>query len=305
MGTGVNLRAKLAAFSWRDPDKIVDHPREPWPSSGCESIFSSCDYGAMKGLTHQGNEQDDLSYGLYNLAKRFNDHEAAADLVDALASQEVLEELDRRNAHAITSGMETLVVYPSPSYPDSDVAKSEYELVTNAIPSAYARLVADSLGIDVDSQIKQKARVGRTKLKKMQRLLWQPSFIGDVRSGAGYFIVEDMVTLGGTIASLASYIIANGGHVVGVTSLATKGGLTLPLALLENTRAELIDEYGLGFSAFWGRAVGHVGDRLTDGEASWLLEWIRKPENGEGFARGSARLQRLRDRLFRVCEKGE
>lgn len=85
--------------------------------------------------------------------------------------------------------------------------------VTNALPIQYAAHLSQALDAEIDNEIIQKARVGRTSLTAFERLLWQPSFDGAVRRDVAYIIVDDVLTHGGTIAALRHHILQAGGTI--------------------------------------------------------------------------------------------
>jgi orotate phosphoribosyltransferase len=49
----------------------------------------------------------------------------------------------------------------------------------------------------------------------MQRLIAPSEFAGAVEVGASYVLVDDVSTMGGTLADLANYLQENGGRVAG------------------------------------------------------------------------------------------
>jgi hypothetical protein len=89
----------------------------------------------------------------------------------------------------------------------------------NALPLELARLAARVIGARVLPLIVQDNVVHHTNADSMQRLVDQPSFTGSVLPGT-YLIVDDVVTLGSTLANLRGWIESNGGHVVLASTLA-------------------------------------------------------------------------------------
>ena len=59
----------------------------------------------------------------------------------------------------------------------------------------------------------QKAK--RTALDGLGRIFQQPEFDGAVQPGKAYFLVDDTLTQGGTMAALASHIQQNGAGWLG------------------------------------------------------------------------------------------
>jgi orotate phosphoribosyltransferase len=82
----------------------------------------------------------------------------------------------------------------------------------------------------------------------MDRLNHRAQFDGPVQQGGSYVLVDDVTTMGGTLAELAHYIHTNGGTVVGVMILvnAARSGRLTPdrrvTALLEARHGDAIRE---------------------------------------------------------------
>jgi orotate phosphoribosyltransferase len=57
----------------------------------------------------------------------------------------------------------------------------------------------------------------------MERLALRPEFEGDVHTGKRYVLVDDVTSLGGTLAELGNYIQSNGGIVAGIFVLVNAG----------------------------------------------------------------------------------
>jgi hypothetical protein len=163
------------------------------------------------------------------------------------------------------------------------------------------RPIWDSLlEAEIDGEIVQRARVGRTVLTPFPRFLWQPSFDGAVRPDVAYIIVDDVLTLGGTTAALRSHIVNNGGTVAAYTALAHKSGHSQPLALSEQTWQQLCSLYGNELGSFWEREIGHHARNLSEAEGSYLAKW------GFGQDRsGAPLLECLRSRLAEAAAKCE
>ena len=49
----------------------------------------------------------------------------------------------------------------------------------------------------------------------MARLITRSSFVGQVKSGRNYVLVDDVINMGNTLAELANYIISGGSDVIG------------------------------------------------------------------------------------------
>ena len=92
----------------------------------------------------------------------------------------------------------------------------------NEIPAALARRIAHWLNLPVNDSIVQSNSVGHTKASGFHRLAHQARFFGPVTSAQSYFLVDDFVGQGGTLANLIGYIKFHGGEVLGATVLTGK-----------------------------------------------------------------------------------
>jgi adenine/guanine phosphoribosyltransferase-like PRPP-binding protein len=118
----------------------------------------------------------------------------------------------------------------------------------NAIPQVLARALASATGAEADRDIVQRTRVFHTGADPMERLNNRAHFDGPVRKGAGYVLVDDVMTMGGTLAELAHHLQSAGGMVAGLVVLvnAARSGLQTPAArvtaLLERRHGDAIRE---------------------------------------------------------------
>lgn len=93
----------------------------------------------------------------------------------------------------------------------------------NAIPQVLAMMCAMIFNGAVDDDIVQINRVYHTGADPMERLISQSTFEGLVTSNARYILVDDVVSMGGTLAELSNYIQHHGGVVYGVITLVNAG----------------------------------------------------------------------------------
>ncbi|BCR29879.1 hypothetical protein KAM448_05930 [Aeromonas caviae] len=148
---------------------------------------------------------------------------------------------------------------------------AEEEVSRNAIPSAMADILGKVLGIEVDLDIMQSAKVGRTAQDGFGRLANQPTFDGPVRTDKPYLIMDDTLTQGGTLANLKGYIEHRGGEVIGATALTGKQ-YSAKIAIDSSTLEQLRDQYdGTGLEAWWHNRFGYGFDSLTESEGRYLL----------------------------------
>jgi len=118
----------------------------------------------------------------------------------------------------------------------------------NAIPQVLARTLAHATAAEADRDIVQRTRVFHTGADPMERLNNRARFDGPVRKGADYVLVDDVMTMGGTLAELAHYIQSGGGAVAGLVVLvnAARSGRLTPVrrvtTLLERRHGDAIRE---------------------------------------------------------------
>jgi len=100
----------------------------------------------------------------------------------------------------------------------------------NAIPETLAAFLAERHGSQRDASVVQANQVFHTGADAMQRLIARSFFFGEVVLGGKYVMVDDVTTLGGTLADLADYIQGNGGEVLGSVLLvnAARSGRLIP-----------------------------------------------------------------------------
>jgi hypothetical protein len=240
---------------------------------------------------------------LYAKAKFSGDFDSADRLVEVMLDDPILDRLVDEVTPFMVKGIPLICAVPHPPFDDQHGDGADLigrKAVKNALPVQYMAQPSVILDTEIDREIVQKARVGRTKLKHFPRFLWQPCFDGAVRQDAAYILVDDVLTTGGTLAALRGHILRGGGQVAAITTLAHGSGENRPLALSKATWHELQHCFGIDFSAFWKKEVGHGAEYLTEAEGRILLKW--RTESGGSWERP---LQRLRDRLAEAAAKGE
>jgi len=282
----------------------LPHLRHPW--AGSEIVHVCGRWGRLKG-TDESARFKEASRQDYQSAKFNGDFSAAARLVEDCLKRNptVIDEIIDVLAPFMSSGRQILCAVPHPSFDDDDggeIGIANQETPRNVIPSAYASYLAEIIGAEVDDDIVERERIGRTKLAKFERFLWQPSFTGAVRRDVVYVLVDDVFTLGGTMAAFRSYVVGNGGTVVLLTALAHQSGKYQPLALTKKTWDELKTRFGVGLDQFWKDEVGHGADCLTEAEGKVLIDWARSEI---GTSSGVPILQRLRNCLAETAAKSQ
>ena len=136
----------------------------------------------------------------------------------------------------------------------------------NAIPQVLAEVLAFLCGASADKNLVQVTKVYHTGADPMERLVLRAEFEGPVQAGANYVLVDDVISLGGTLAELAHYVQLKGGVVSDIAVLVNAGRnkslspdhQTLKI-LKERFANEIIEIFGI-----------HI-DALTANEAQYLV----------------------------------
>ncbi len=148
--------------------------------------------------------------------------------------------------------------------------QSEEASGKNMIPRTTAEALAAKLNLQVDENIYQSNTAKRTDTGIYHRYVSPPEFKGEVQAGKSYLIVDDTLSVGGTIATLKGYIENNGGKVIGSTVM-TAHELKVNIAIQPNMLQSLQQKQGL--NEYWRNEFGYGVDKLTQQEAGHL----RKP----------------------------
>lgn len=159
----------------------------------------------------------------------------------------------------------------------------------NKIPAAVATVLADRLGLEVEVDIVQIDKISRTGSGSDHRLAFNPSFSGKVIPGREYLIVDDNLTMGGTIASLRGYVENRGGRVVGAFVMAAREN-SLNIAVTSKMIAAIEAKHGHEMNEFWERNFGYGIESLTQAEA--------------GHLRRAASIESIRDRIIAARHAG-
>ncbi len=276
--------------------RLADHPREPWGHFGDDRILVHSTLDRLRGLVFSKRARQAWALQYQEAKHRFN-REASRNVVQNCISEDVYEDILYRVMQAED---DPVIVHPHPSFadPDHDGYEVQRRGPTNALPFDFADYLAARLGLEVDTEIVQAGRVGRTDMSREQRFIWQPIFTGRVRRGTPYILCDDVCTIGGTLAALRSYIVRNGGTILAVTTLAHGKGVHQTFAIAPQTATVLQSAYGPGLNGLWRGMIGHDTYCLTDAEGRVLVRWSAE---GATDRSGSTPLQRLRDRLTQAA----
>jgi hypothetical protein len=140
----------------------------------------------------------------------------------------------------------------------------------NRIPAAFAELLGEKIGLEVETGIIQVNVVNHTGASGWRRLASPPLFDGTVNAGQRYFLVDDFVGQGGTLANLRGHIVHYGGQVAGAACLTGRAD-SARLALKPQTLEELRHKHGPELENWWVQTCGYDFACLTESEARYLL----------------------------------
>lgn len=112
----------------------------------------------------------------------------------------------------------------------------------NCIPSACAVRISELTGIHFADGVIRKTPDSRTHQDGIERIFNTPIFEGKVQAGARYYLLDDTITQGGTLAALARYIEENKGLAVGAAVLTGQQRSTI-LRITDATLAEVYKNF--------------------------------------------------------------
>lgn len=145
----------------------------------------------------------------------------------------------------------------------------------NKIPMAFAKLLQEMLELELENDIIQISKSQRTSANGVGRLLKRVLFDGVVKNGRNYFIVDDVITQGGTLADLKGYIESSGGRVIGAGTLSGKVH-SAKLAISKPTLGLLKQQAGTEIEKFWLQQFGYGYESFTESEARYLNKQIHR-----------------------------
>jgi hypothetical protein len=156
----------------------------------------------------------------------------------------------------------------------------------NALPIAFAEAISSVTGWKTAKLIFQ-ARSSNRDLTKdgWYRLTHEPGFYGEVEQGRHYVLVDDVMTMGGTLASLRGFIENQSGAVIAMTALAGERNGNFPISLAQSTLGRLTGHLGGSLDGLVRKECGHGIDCLTEQEGEFLLRCPTAVEFGKEVAR--------------------
>lgn len=236
-------------------------------------IGERSDWGDFPEVIRNGNLGDLKSQPEYEAAKN-GDSKAALDMVERLLTDKTIEQVRG------LIGSEKPYILP---------VQLVEENGNNKIPIAIAIVLAEHLGLEIDQSIGQQEKLLRTGASADHRIAFNPTFKGDVSSDRKYFIVDDNLTMGGTIASLRGYIENRGGKVVGASVMVARHGAG-NMVVRPGTLTAIKQKHGEAINNFWKETFGYGIEKLTQAEA--------------GLIKKSASIDDIRIRILHARHEG-
>ena len=249
-----------------EPAATRNTPSKPWPEN----------FPKVTQLTSVAKMQAHPDFH----AAKAGDRDAAArlvlDMMGGKAQQEKLRALAEK-------------------YPDAILVAvhAEEQAGRNQIPRKLTDYISYVTGLEINSDIVQSGKVGRTGSDAWHRMSHRPTFDGPVEKGRKYILVDDVVTGGGTFSELRRYIELNGGEVVDMVS-AGAAQFSTNIALSAKTRLALEGKFGVESLQQFLKEAGLYGGNhhaLTESEARTLL--------------GAGSLDAARDRIVAARQQGK
>jgi hypothetical protein len=125
------------------------------------------------------------------------------------------------------------------------------------------------LGLQAEESVVQINRSGHTGAGGYHRLAHPALFDGEVEQNRNYFLVDDFVGQGGTIANLRGFIEINGGTAILASTLTGKP-YSAKLSLEQATLSALRAKHGDELESWWKETFGYGFELLTESEARYL-----------------------------------
>ena len=139
----------------------------------------------------------------------------------------------------------------------------------NIIPRMLAKVLATLLDLPVAAGLVQINRVSHTGADGYSRLAFPALFSGPVQHHS-YFLVDDFIGQGGTLANLKGWLESAGATVIGASTLTGKA-YSAQLGLTKETLRNLREKYGNELEQWWLATFGYSFACLTESEARYLL----------------------------------
>lgn len=139
----------------------------------------------------------------------------------------------------------------------------------NKIPIAFALVVSEYTGWGLEENVYQTDRAFRTNAGADHRLAIHPAFGGDLMDDVDYIILDDTLTMGGTLADLRGFVMEHGGRVIGAAVAVAHPG-AVHVAVKPGMLTGIQAKHGPDMDHFWRETYGYGIECLTQGEAGHL-----------------------------------
>lgn len=184
------------------------------------------------------------THALYQAAKGQRDFDAAAELIDDIVSERTYYDLFESVEN---TGLSPRLIAPAAHPADSN----------NALAISYAQWLGREYEWPVEERVFHEKAFKRDLNGAWARIAHVSTFYGEIDTAAAYVIVDDVVTLGGTIADLRSFIVRKGGRVIAASALASPSG--------DNERVRLGDDTFKQIRTLYGDDISKVDSLLGYG----------------------------------------
>lgn len=152
------------------------------------------------------------------------------------------------------------------------VAKEE--LGNNYIPHAFADLLSGYLGFPINRDIVQSVKANHTNASAYERIVRQAEFEGAIEQGRNYVILDDTVSMGGTLAALKGHIENHGGKVVLASTLTGFSVPEIDIVPNQKTLHYVLNKHP-ELAEWWQNEFNFPVQYLTQGE----LGHFKKPDS--------------------------
>lgn len=172
------------------------------------------------------------------------------------------------------------VAWLARTYPDCTLVPVHAEEASgrNAIPVAFAKLLADLSGMQLFTDIVQANTRGATGQDALYRFAFRARFDGQIPAESKCILIDDLRSMGGTFSDMRNHVEASGASVLAMMTLAydprrAPGG-KVRIASTSDRWQALDSKFGLAsLSAVLHELNIYTDARaLTAGEARYLLD---------------------------------
>lgn len=171
---------------------------------------------------------------------------------------------------------------------------------SNCIPSACAVRISELTGIPFAEGVIRKTPDSRTSQDGVERIFNTPVFEGLVKKGVRYYLLDDTITQGGTLAALARYIDQNEGIVTGAIALTGQQRSAI-LAITDATLETVLANFKDIENDFIKTTDRHF-NQLTESEGRYLTQAsLIQRFRDETTARAAAQEYGMGDRGLQIA----